>query len=65
MIMINLKLKYNSYDAAACNRNWETITHNATLLVMKLAMTKTALNWGDITPRNEVESELKKIKTRF
>lgn len=41
MIMMNLKLKYSSYDSAAYNRNEETIMHNTMLLVMK---TNTALN---------------------
>lgn len=56
MIMINLKLKYNSYDSAGYNRNWENIMHDDTLLVMKPSMTKMVLNWGDITSGSEVES---------
>lgn len=54
--MINLKLKYNSYDSAGYNRNWENIMHDDTLLVMKPSVTKMVLNWGDITSGSEVES---------
>lgn len=43
MIMVNLKVKYNSCASAAYNINEENIMHNITLLVIKVRMTKNAL----------------------
>lgn len=39
--------------------------HNTILLVLKPIISNTALNWGDITPRNKVKSYLKYYKKHY